>query len=72
MWTLLLGLFWADATITLLRRMIRRERFWEAHRTHFYQQAIQAGWSHKKTALVCAGVNLVLIALAWALGMWVG
>ena len=29
----------ADATITLLRRIVRREPVWQAHRTHFYQRA---------------------------------
>src|SRR5262249_30536398 len=34
-----------DATITLLRRIARRERFWEAHRSHFYQRAADNGLS---------------------------
>ncbi|HXD13366.1 MAG TPA: glycosyltransferase family 4 protein, partial [Xanthobacteraceae bacterium] len=33
----------ADATITLFRRLIRREPFWEGHRTHFYQRATDKG-----------------------------
>ena len=37
---LLLPLYYlADATLTLLRRMLRREDFWSAHRSHFYQKA---------------------------------
>ena len=35
----------ADATITLLRRLARGERVWEAHRSHFYQQATDNGFS---------------------------
>lgn len=45
------GPFVADATVTLLRRMIRRERFWEPHRTHYYQRLVQLGWGHRRTAL---------------------
>jgi Fuc2NAc and GlcNAc transferase len=62
---LLAGVFAFDATITLLRRMARRERWSQAHRTHAYQRLVQAGRSH---ATVTAGVvilNLGLGALAW-------
>jgi len=44
--------FIADATITLLKRIIRKEKFWQAHREHYYQRLILLGWSHKKTALI--------------------
>jgi UDP-N-acetylmuramyl pentapeptide phosphotransferase/UDP-N-acetylglucosamine-1-phosphate transferase len=41
---LLLPLYYlVDATVTLLRRMIRREPFWAAHRSHFYQRATDNG-----------------------------
>ena len=43
---LLLPLYYlADATVTLLRRMVRREPFWAAHRTHFYQRATDNGFT---------------------------
>jgi UDP-N-acetylmuramyl pentapeptide phosphotransferase/UDP-N-acetylglucosamine-1-phosphate transferase len=41
---LLLALYTlADATITLLRRIARREAILSAHRTHFYQRAVAEG-----------------------------
>jgi sterol desaturase/sphingolipid hydroxylase (fatty acid hydroxylase superfamily) len=43
--------FIADATVTVLRRAIRRETLWEAHRTHYYQRLVLHGWSHRKTVL---------------------
>ena len=43
--------FVVDASVTLLRRMLKRERIWEAHRSHYYQQLVQAGWGHRKTVL---------------------
>lgn len=43
--------FLADASVTLLRRMIRGERFWQAHREHYYQRLIRMGWEHRRTAL---------------------
>ena len=43
---LLLPLYYlADATVTLCRRVIRREPFWAAHRSHFYQQATDNGFT---------------------------
>jgi ABC-type siderophore export system fused ATPase/permease subunit len=38
--------------VTLLRRLLRGERFWEAHREHYYQRLIRMGWSHRRTAWV--------------------
>ena len=53
-----------DATITLVRRAIRREKVWEAHKQHFYQRAVAAGASHDRVAGAVAGCNLVLVCLA--------
>ena len=44
--------FIADATLTLLRRFMRREKLWQAHKTHYYQKLVQAGWGHRKTVLL--------------------
>ncbi len=44
--------FIADATVTLLRRLMRREKLWQAHKTHYYQKLVQAGWGHRKTVLL--------------------
>jgi UDP-N-acetylmuramyl pentapeptide phosphotransferase/UDP-N-acetylglucosamine-1-phosphate transferase len=43
--------FILDATWTLLRRLARGERVWQAHRSHYYQRFVLAGWSHRKTLL---------------------
>jgi len=44
--TLLLPLYYlTDATVTLCRRIARREPFWAAHRTHFYQRATDNGFT---------------------------
>jgi len=55
--------YWADATLTLLRRAARREKFWQAHRQHFYQRGT-AGGSHAPVALAILLANLGLVALA--------
>ena len=54
----------ADATITLFRRIARREKFWHAHRDHYYQAAIKHGMSHARVSTAIAVVNLLLVGLA--------
>lgn len=49
---LTLAPFLLDGTFTILRRARRGERVWEAHRTHLYQRAVQAGLSHREVLLV--------------------
>ncbi len=44
--------FLLDGTFTILRRARRGERIWEAHRTHLYQRAVQAGLAHREVLLV--------------------
>ncbi len=58
--------FLADATITLLRRLARGERVWQAHRKHFYQRAVQRGLSHAAVVMRVIAADLVLIACAVA------
>lgn len=56
----------ADATWTLGRRLLQGRKVWEAHREHFYQQAVQRGWSHGRVALAVGLVNVGLVLLALA------
>jgi UDP-N-acetylmuramyl pentapeptide phosphotransferase/UDP-N-acetylglucosamine-1-phosphate transferase len=62
---LLLPLYYlADATVTLLRRMARREPFWAAHRSHFYQRATDNGFSVSRVVGEVFALNIALAALA--------
>lgn len=62
---LILPLYYlADATVTLFRRLSRREKVWQAHRSHFYQQATDNGWPVIAVSGGVFGLNLVLAALA--------
>ena len=61
--------FLVDATVTLARRLLRRERVWQAHREHYYQRLVRMGWGHRKTALAeyalmaaCGAVGLAALA----------
>ena len=70
---LILPLYYlGDATLTLVRRGIRGEKVWHAHREHFYQQAVSRGLSHAEVVrhILLADVALIAIAAAAAAG-WV-
>lgn len=54
----------ADATITLIRRALRGEKVWQAHRQHFYQRALAGGRRHDQVALAVLAGNVVLVAAA--------
>ncbi|WP_297325688.1 glycosyltransferase family 4 protein [Nitrosomonas sp.] len=59
--------FIADSTVTLIKRLIRGKRVWQAHREHYYQRIIQSGFGHRNTAL--SGYALMLIvggSAVWA------
>ncbi|AIO75607.1 glycosyl transferase 4 family protein [Burkholderia multivorans] len=61
--------FIADASVTLLRRMLRGEKFWEAHREHYYQRMVRAGVGHRRTALYWYLIMLGgIIVAVWAKG----
>lgn len=67
---LLLPLYYlADATITLLRRLGNGEKFWEAHRSHFYQRATDHGFSVLQIVGRVFAVNVALVVLA-AVSVW--
>ena len=59
-----------DATITLLRRLARREKVWEAHRSHFYQKATDNGFSALEVSAHVFGLNLALAGLAAMTLLW--
>jgi UDP-N-acetylmuramyl pentapeptide phosphotransferase/UDP-N-acetylglucosamine-1-phosphate transferase len=76
--------FIVDATWTLLRRLVRGERLWEAHRSHHYQRLVLAGWGHRKTVLwayvlmaagaatAVAAIHMTAMDQLWILLVWAG
>jgi len=55
--------FVLDTAITLFRRILRGERWYDAHREHFYQRLIRSGRSHTFVTLWEAGLQLVTLGL---------
>ncbi len=54
----------ADASLTLVLRLARGEKIWQAHKQHFYQRAVARGWSHGRVARLTAQGNAMLVVLA--------
>lgn len=77
LWIILYGVFWFDATVTLLRRMYYKEPWTSPHRSHAYQRLHQAGFSHKQVLWRFIGLNgilgvIVAILLLKPTWMWAG
>ena len=61
-------LFVSDTVLTLIRRLVRGEKFWQAHRSHLYQQMVISGYSHNAvTALYSLGSVLIIAVLIFLL-----
>lgn len=56
--------FVADATMTLLKRLVRGVPVWRAHREHYYQRLVRMGFGHRGTALLGYAIMLVCAAAA--------
>jgi len=69
-WIILLGVFVVDATFTLLRRLLRGDKVYEAHRSHAYQYASRQFAAHRPVTLAVMLINLVwLLPMALLVGL---
>jgi Fuc2NAc and GlcNAc transferase len=64
-WLILTSVFWFDATVTLFRRFLNREKLSEAHRKHTYQRAVQSGLSHQQVTIGSIVINIIGFGFAW-------
>jgi UDP-N-acetylmuramyl pentapeptide phosphotransferase/UDP-N-acetylglucosamine-1-phosphate transferase len=55
--------FVLDTSITMIRRALRGEKVQEAHREHFYQRLVRAGWSHPAVTGVQMMLSVGLLAM---------
>ncbi|WP_219095348.1 glycosyltransferase family 4 protein [Pseudomonas sp. UMAB-40] len=68
-WLILLGVFIVDATWTLLRRLLRGDKVYEAHRSHAYQFASRQFKKHLPVTLTVGAINLCwLLPIALLVG----
>ena len=64
-WIILFGVYWFDATLTLLRRKLNHEKLSQAHKKHAYQRLNQSGWSHYKVTNYSIVLNLILFGIVY-------
>jgi UDP-GlcNAc:undecaprenyl-phosphate GlcNAc-1-phosphate transferase len=72
--------FLTDATLTLVARLWRRERVWEAHRSHYYQRLVLAGGGRHRPVLLgevllmlaCGGSGIILLDSNSISAQWAG
>ena len=68
-WLILGGVFFVDATVTLLRRLMRGEKVYLAHRSHAYQRLARRWNSHLRVTASVLLINLLwLLPCAWLAG----
>jgi UDP-N-acetylmuramyl pentapeptide phosphotransferase/UDP-N-acetylglucosamine-1-phosphate transferase len=58
--------FIVDTSVTLMKRALKRQKIWQAHREHYYQRLVQSGWGHRRTAWF----EYVLMLAAGASALW--
>jgi len=58
---LIMLVFLCDSSLTLLARVIKRERWYTPHKQHIYQRLIAHGWSHGKVMWLYQLINLLLV-----------
>lgn len=77
LWIILYGVFWLDATLTLIRRILNKEAWTKPHRSHAYQRLHQAGFSHREVLVWSIRLNGVLSIIVLGIlirpdWMWIG
>ncbi|MCF4994977.1 glycosyl transferase [Pseudomonas syringae] len=70
-WLILLGVFIVDASVTLIRRLLRGDKVYEAHRSHAYQFASRQYGRHLPVTLTVAAINVLwLLPVAASVVLW--
>jgi Fuc2NAc and GlcNAc transferase len=62
----LLSVFIYDATVTLFKRIIRKEKIWQAHNDHIYQKFAKV-YGHKKVTIAVIIINFILFIPAYVI-----
>lgn len=69
-----LWFFLADGIFTIIRRSVKKEKIWQAHRSHIYQRMVKAGVSHSTVTLgigsASAVISLIALFSIWMKSPW--
>lgn len=60
-WLVLLSVFIADASFTLIKRILKREKWYSAHNQHAYQLLVQSGYSHRFISISITAINVIIL-----------
>ena len=61
-WAISLPMYYIlDTTLTLIIRLIKGKKIWEAHREHYYQKAVQSGMTHSQVVLYITMLQILII-----------
>ncbi len=60
-WLILMAVFLCDAGCTLLYRMLKKKKWYLAHREHVYQRLVQSGWEHSQVTLLVGVINIFIL-----------
>jgi UDP-N-acetylmuramyl pentapeptide phosphotransferase/UDP-N-acetylglucosamine-1-phosphate transferase len=66
--TLLLWTFIMDAGVTFIRRALKRENVFSAHRTHLYQRLVIGGYTHAQISALYIALTFLSLILAYFWG----
>lgn len=68
-WILLFGVYGLDSVGTIVLRIIRGEKVWMPHRTHFYQYLVnERKWPHVQVSLIYAMLQFLLSFILYKAG----
>ncbi|MFN5428358.1 MAG: hypothetical protein ACK5BO_10000 [Bacteroidota bacterium] len=68
-WILLFGVYGLDSVGTIVLRIIRGEKVWMPHRTHFYQYLVnERKWPHVQVSLIYASLQFLLSFILYKVG----
>ncbi len=56
----LVFLFVLDTVLTFVRRGLKKEKIWQAHRTHIYQQLVKTGFSHRSVTIIYCVISILI------------
>jgi Fuc2NAc and GlcNAc transferase len=62
----LMSVFIYDATVTLFKRIIKKEKIWEAHNDHYYQEFAKV-YGHKKVTIAVIIIDFILFIPAYVI-----
>lgn len=70
-WILLFGVYGLDSVGTIVLRLIRGEKVWMPHRTHFYQYLVnERKWPHVRVSALYAVMQFVLSIILYKVGFF--